>query len=107
MLVERILIDYRGRQYDLPFLVVGSVQAKLEHHGLAERLEEAMQGARQVVALDPDEARSFYLAARGISMPLDRENADWQRLLAELQADAARQDSRRSRITMYTPTRGR
>jgi hypothetical protein len=99
MLVERILIDYRGRRYDLPFLAVGSVQAKLEHAGLAERLEEAMQGMRQVVALDPDEARSFYLAARGISMPLDRENADWQRLLAELGADSKRETTLRSQIT--------
>jgi hypothetical protein len=107
MLVERILIDYRGRRYDLPFLAVGSAQARLDHPGLAERLEEAMMGTRPVVALDPDEARSFYLAARGIAMPLDRANADWQRLLAELHADCSREDTWRSQITARTHGTGR
>ena len=107
MLVGRILIDYRGRRYDMPFLFVGSVRGKLGHPALGERLEEAMLGMRRVVALDADEARSFYLAARGISMPLERENLDWQRLLVELQADSSREHTWRSQITTRTDERWR
>lgn len=107
MLVERILIDYRGTRYGLPFLFVGSVRGKVQHPGLGERLEEAMLGMRQVVALDPEEARSFYLAARGISMPLERENLDWQRLLVELQTDSLRETTWRSQITTRTHDRWR
>jgi hypothetical protein len=101
-LVERVLIDYRGRRYELPFLLVGSIQGKLAHPGLASRLEEAIQGERQVVGLDPDEAEAFYVAARGISMPMERDSLEWHHLLAELQANRNRGNSSPSPLAART-----
>ena len=36
MLVDRVVLEYQGKAYTLPVLLVGSAQSKLEHRGLAD-----------------------------------------------------------------------
>ena len=85
MLVDDVLIEFRGKTYRLPVLLVGSAQTKLRDHVLSERLEDTMDGRRPSLTLDDVDAHTFYLAARSISVSLGRESLDWQRLLTELQ----------------------
>jgi hypothetical protein len=104
MLVERVLIEYHGSQYSLPVLLVGSANGKLADRGLAEKLDEAIDGQRPVVDLDDGEARAFYAAASGIAVTMDRENVDWHRLLAVLRADSSHEHVSRSQIRIRTAT---
>jgi predicted acetyltransferase len=55
--------------------------------------------------LEDADAPAFYAAARTISVSLDRENLDWQRLLAELQTECSRdrQLSRSRILTAHKP----
>jgi hypothetical protein len=96
VLVDDVVIEFHGKTYRLPVLLVGSAQTKLKDHMLADRLEAAIDGRIPSVVLDTGDAETFYAAARSISVSLDRENLDWQRLLAELQTVPAR-DRRVSR----------
>src|SRR5262245_22301707 len=89
MLVDEVVVEYHGKVYKLGVLLVGSAQSKIRDDGLAQRLEEAIEGRRDVVVLREEDCHAFYLAARTISVSFDRENLDWQRLLAELHADCA------------------
>ena len=89
---NHVVIEYLGKTYTLPVLLVGSAQTKMTHRGLADRLEEAMDGQRDMVVIEESEAQAFYLAVRSISVSLDRENLDWQRLLAELQVASSKGD---------------
>ena len=83
---EDVTVEYRGRQYSLPVLLVGSAGSKVAHRGLGEQLDELMDGRRGVVVLDGVPARAFYLAARGIAAGIDRGSLDWGRLLVDLDA---------------------
>src|SRR5262245_39274619 len=99
MVTDDVVVEYRGQSYSLPVVLVGSARGKLTNEGLSERLEEAIDGQRATVVIDGDsEARSFYFAARSISVPLERDNLDWQRLLAELGAHSTTERSSRSQI---------
>src|SRR3954454_12299102 len=100
MLVDEIAIEYHGRTFRIPVLLVGSARPKVGDRTLADALDEAMDGRRPRVMLDGEMAATFYAAARGISVSLDRQNLDWQRLLGELQQERTREPSllTRSRI---------
>jgi hypothetical protein len=105
MLVRDVVIEYHGRTYTLGVLLAGSVQSKIGDRNLADRLEAAMDGKVQTIVLEDADAPAFYAAARTISVSLDRENLDWQRLLAELQTECSRdrQLSRSRILTAHTP----
>lgn len=99
MLVRDVVIEYHGRAYTLGVLLAGSVQSKIGDRALGDRLEAAMDGMVDKVVLEDADAPAFYGAARTISVSLDRENLDWQRLLAELQTECSRdRQLSRSRI---------
>jgi hypothetical protein len=99
MLVDDIVIEYDGQAYKVPVLLVGSARSKISQPDLADRLEEAMDGREAVVVIEAEQAQGFYAAARTISVQLERETVDWQRLLAELQAKCSEEPaSSRSRI---------
>ena len=51
-----------------------------------------MDGQRPVVVIEDAEAPAFYAAARSISVTLDRENLDWQKLLTELHTACSRRE---------------
>ena len=104
MLVDQVVIEFHGKAYSLPVLLVGSAQSKLKDHALVEQLEAAIDGRRDRVVLDEEAGHSFYLAARSISVSLDRENLDWQRLVTELQSAAPR-DKRDTRSQILTAHR--
>jgi hypothetical protein len=87
MLNSDVVIEYRGQQYRLPVLLVGSVRSKLGGR-LSDELEEAMEGMRDVVVLEGAAAQAFHAAAHKLSVSLERANLDWQRLLAQLDTNA-------------------
>ena len=93
MLSSDVVIEYRGQEYRLPVLLVGSARSKLTDRRLSDELEEAMEGVRPVVVLDGAGAAAFHVAAHKISVSLERGNLDWQRLLAQLDASAPKERS--------------
>jgi len=99
-MLDEVVVEYHGKAYTIGVLLIGSAQSKLRDEALAERLEEAIEGRREAVVLEDADCHAFYLAARSISVSFDRENLDWQRLLAELHADCAteRRGGSRSQI---------
>ena len=84
----------KGRRTRCPCSWWAARNRSWTHRGLADRLEEAIDGQRDVVVIEESEAQAFYLAVRTISVSLDRENLDWQRLLAELQVASSKGDRR-------------
>ena len=104
MLVDDVVIEFRGKAYRLPVLLVGSAQTKIKDHVLSEHLEDTMDGRRPSLILDDVDAHTFYVAARSISVSLGRESLDWQRLLTELQTVQPR-DRRVSRSQILSAHR--
>jgi hypothetical protein len=97
--IDDVVVEYQGRRYRLPVLVVGSACSKVGHRGLGERLDEAIDGLRDVVVVgDGIEARALYLAARSITAGFAADNRDWLRLMVDLDAGIARESESRSRI---------
>ena len=103
MFTDDVVIEYQGQSYRLPMLLLGSARSRIADARLAELLEEALDGRRESVVLEGPDASAFYVAARGISVGMERNHVDWHRLLVELQRESSRTHASRSRILAPHP----
>jgi hypothetical protein len=82
-----VVIEFCGRTFDLPGLLVAKVKRELDGSPeLARSLRDGLAGRVPVVVLQSEECAAFYTAARSAFTDLEIPNEMWTDLMGELRA---------------------